>query len=354
MRQLLVLGGGYGGMRLLHGLLNDRLPDDVAITLVDRLPYHCLKTEYYALAAGTTSDAHIRIAFPEHPQLNVKSGAIAKIDLKNETIYLEDGQSLKYDDLVIGLGCIDNYHNIPGAKDNTLSIQTIDQAREAYHALGNVKGNGSVSIVGAGLSGVELAAELYESRPDLNIRLFDRGQMILSSLPRRISRYVQQWFIDHNIEIVNEANITKVEPHVIYNHDEPLESDEIVWTAGIRPHQLIDELEIEKDARGRVVLDDHFQIPEYPNVFVVGDCASLPFAPSAQAAELQADQIAFILMKKWNNEPVPELAPIKMKGVFGSLGKKQGFGMMGNAPLTGRVPRLLKSGILWMYKMQNG
>ncbi|MBX4340744.1 hypothetical protein K4G93_21700, partial [Mycobacterium tuberculosis] len=70
MKNLVILGGGYGGMRILHRLLPGQLPDDVQITLIDKNPYHCLKTEYYALAAGTISDHHIRVDFPEHERLN--------------------------------------------------------------------------------------------------------------------------------------------------------------------------------------------------------------------------------------------------------------------------------------------
>ncbi|HEU5139641.1 MAG TPA: NAD(P)/FAD-dependent oxidoreductase [Bacillales bacterium] len=354
MKELLVLGGGYGGMRLLQDVLTDKLPDDVRITLVDRQPYHGLKTEYYALAAGTTSDSKVRMAFPEHSQFSSKCGEANRIDLSGRTVYLDNGEALTYDDLVIGMGSVDSYHEIPGAKEHTHSIQTICQARKAYEALSSTGKNATVSIVGGGLSGVELAAELYESRPDLKICLFDRGKTILSSLPKRISRYVQQWFIEHDVRIINEANITKVEPNIVYNHNEPVESDEIVWTAGIRPNGLINELDVEKDNRGRVVLTDHHEIPGHDGVFVVGDCASLPHAPSAQLAELQADQIAEVLKKKWKNEPLPNLSSIKLKGTFGSLGKKEGFGLMAGTTLTGRVPRLLKSGILWMYKFQNG
>jgi len=354
MRKLLLLGGGYGGMRLLQGLLTDKLPDDVQITLVDRMPYHCLKTEFYALAAGTTSDKHIRMSFPDHQQFSIKNKEITNIDMQNNTVYFNNGESESYDDLVIGLGCEDRYHNVPGASDYTLSIQTIEQSRKACETLNNVRKNGTVSIVGAGLSGVELAAELYESRPDLNIRLFDRGKHILSSLPERISHYVEKWFIEHGVHIINEANITRVEENVVFNHDEPIDSDAIVWTAGIKPNTIVEDLNVEKDPSGRVSLTEHHQALGYDNVFVVGDCASLPYPPSAQLSELQADQIAAVLSKKWQDQSLPELSPIKLKGTFGSLGKKHGFGMMANTPLTGRVPRLLKSGILWMYKLQNG
>ncbi len=354
MKHLVLLGGGYGNMRVLLRLLPNQLPDDVQITLIDRNPYHCLKTEYYALAAGTISDNHIRVTFPEHPRLSIKYGEVSKIDLDNKMIYL-DQDTVHYDDLVIGLGCEDKYHNIPGAQEYTYSIQTIDRSRRAYQKLNNLGANCVVGIVGGGLSGVELASELIESRPDLQIKLFDRGEYILSMFPERLSKYVQNWFDTHGVEVVNRANITKIEDKIIYNQDEGIHCDVIVWTAGIQPNKIVRELEIEKDAQDRVIITKQHNLPIDEHVYVVGDCASLPHAPSAQLAEGQAEQIVQVLQKRWRGEEPPaEFPPIKLKGVLGSLGKKQGFGLLADRPLMGRVPRLLKSGILWMYKHHKG
>lgn len=354
MKHLVLLGGGYGGMRVLKRMLNSsELPSDVQITLIDKLPYHCLKTEYYALAAGTISDHHIRVPFPEHPQLKVKYGEVTSLDFAGKQIHLLDEESVTYDDLIIGLGCEDKYHNVPGAAENTLSIQSVDKSRETYQVLNNLPHNGVVGIVGAGLSGVELASELRESRSDLNIKLFDRGPIILNGFKPRLSNYVQNWFLQHGVDVINNSNITRVEPNMLYNHDDAIPCDAIVWTAGIQPNKLVRELDVEKDGQGRVILEKYHHLPNDENVYVVGDCASMPFSPSAQLAEEQAEQISDILLKKWRNEPMPELEEIKLKGVMGSLGKKSGFGTMGGASLIGRVPRLLKSGILWLYKYQN-
>lgn len=355
MKKLVLLGGGYGNMRMLHRLLPNNLPEDITITLIDRVPYHCLKTEYYALAAGTISDQEVRVAFPEHPRLELKYGEVKEIDIKERLIHLDKGEPVPYDDLVIGLGCEDKYHNIPGAKEYTNSIQNIGNARETYQTLNNLPANSVVSIVGGGLSGVELASELRESREDLVIKLFDRGKIILSSFPERVSRYVQSWFQTNGVEIINGANITKVEDRTLYNHDQPVHSDVIVWTAGIQPNGIVRDLEVEKDRHDRVVLTKYHNIPVDEHVYVVGDCASLPYAPSAQLAEGQADQIAQILQKRWSGQELPEELPtIKLKGVLGSLGKKQGFGLMAERAITGRIARILKSGILWMYKYHNG
>jgi NADH:ubiquinone reductase (H+-translocating) len=355
MKQLVLLGGGYGNMRVLLRLLPNQLPEDVFITLIDRNPYHSLKTEYYALAAGTISDHHVRVSFPEHARLSYVYGEISKIDTKNKTVQLQDQDAVPYDDLIIGLGCEDKYHNVPGADEFTYSIQTIDKSRKTYQTLNNLPAGSIVGIVGAGLSGIELASELRESRSDLKIKLFDRGTRILNAFPERLSSYVHGWFEENNVEIVNNSNITKVEPNTLHNHEEQIYCDAIVWTAGIQPTKVVREMDTEKDSSGRVVISKYHNLPNDEHVYVVGDCASLPQAPSAQLAEGQAEQIVQILLKRWKNEPLPEELPkIKLKGILGSLGKKHGFGLVNERSITGRVARLLKSGVLWMYKYHNG
>lgn len=355
MKKLVILGGGYGGLRLLQRLLPNDLPEDVEIILVDKLPYHCMKTEFYALAAGTESDHEVRVPFPNHDRLKLHFGTIEKIDIDNNVVHIKGEEPLSYDYLVVGLGSEDNYHGVPGAAEYTYSIQSMENTRRTYEVLNNLPANSIVSIIGAGLSGVEIASELRESRSDLHIKLFDRGETILPMFPKRLSNYVQNWFEKHEVEVISNSNITEVTEHGLYNHEEFIKSDAIIWTAGIQPSAVVQDINTEKDKKNRIIVTPHHHLPHNENVFVVGDCASLPHAPSAQLAEGQADQIAMVLKKRWNGEVLPEKLPtIKLKGVLGSLGKKHGFGVMGDTALTGRVARLLKSGVLWMYKHHSG
>ena len=233
MKNLVILGGGYGGTRILQRLLPN-LPNDVKIFLVDKVPYHCFKTEFYALAAGTIPDNQVRINFPEHPQLEFINDSATGIDLHTQTIKLENHDDLTYDDLIIGLGCEDKFHNVPGAEQFTYGIQSIEATRETSNALNNLSKGSNVAVIGAGLSGVEIASELHESRPDLNIFIFDRGEMVLSSFSDKVGRFVNDWFKEHGVNIVNFSNVTKVENGVLYNHDDPMEFDVIVWTAGVQ------------------------------------------------------------------------------------------------------------------------
>jgi len=355
MKNLVLLGGGYGNMRVLLRLLPNNLPDDVQITLIDRTPFHSLKTEFYALAAGTVSDHEVRVAYPEHERLKMVFGEVEEINREEKVVILADETRIPYDDVVIGLGCEDKYHGVPGADEFTHSIQTIRRSRDTFNLLCGLPSGSVVGIVGAGLSGIELASELRESRPDLAIKLFDRSPRILRDFPERLSNFVKKWFDTHNVEVVSNSNITKVEPKVLYNHEETIFVDAVVWTAGIQPVEPVRKLDVETDSIGRVVLTQYHYLPEDEHVYVVGDCAALPYAPSAQVAEEQAEQIVQVLQAKWSGQELPEKMPkIKLKGFLGSLGKKQGFAYLADRTVTGRIARLMKSGVLWMYKWHNG
>ncbi len=356
MRKIIILGGGYGGLTAAKELAGSSLPDDVEITLVDRLPYQGLKTEYYALAAGTISDMDIRVHydFEKNSPVSMKFGEVDAIDLDTKTVSIGE-EKLDYDRLIIALGCTDKYHGIPGADLYTNSVQSLSQARKTYQNVCNIKPYGQVTIVGGGLSGVEIAAELRESRSDLNIRIIDRGASILSTFPDKLVSYVRDWFERHDVEMCSHTSLIRIDKDVLYSESKQMFSDATVWTAGIQPNELVQRLDLPKDVQGRVTLNKLHQIPQHPDVYVVGDCASLPFSPSGQLAEAQGKQVAEVIEAELQGKTA-ELGKIKLKGVLGSLGKNAGFGLMGKKTMlmTGKVPRVLKSGVLWMSKRHFG
>lgn len=354
MKKLVLLGGGYGNMRVLLRLLPNNLPLDTEIILIDRTPFHSLKTEFYALAAGTSTDKEVRVSFPEHERLTKVYGEVVRIDQEDKAVYLEDGQVINYDDLVVALGCEDKYHGVPGAEEHTYSIQTIAKSRVTFEKLCGLPPGSTVAVIGAGLSGIELASELRESRDDLNIKLFDRSHRILRDFPEKLSKYVKSWFEKHNVEVIAESNITRVEPNCLYNHDQVIEADAIVWTAGVQPVKIVRDMEVEKDQFGRPIVTQYFNLLNDEHVYVIGDCASSTLPPTAQLAEEQAERVVKVLKMRWTDMPLPETMPeIKLKGFMGSLGKKQGFVHLADTTVTGRIARLMKSGLLWMYKRQN-
>lgn len=354
MKKLVILGGGYGGLTVAKTLLDKDLPSDTVIIMIDRMPYQGLKTEYYALAAGTVADIELRVQFPIDPRLILKYGEVTGIDPERKLVEIAGDDPVSYDWLVIALGCVDKYHNIPGAQEYSNSIQTMSASRRTFLNVNDCIPYGQVTIVGGGLSGVEMAAELRESRPDLNIRILDRGASVLSPFPEKLQRYVREWMQEHDIELRSHICLTRLEGGILHNQQEEIHTDVTVWTAGIQPSLVVQALDLPKDTVGRLVINEYHQLPDYTDIYVVGDCAALPFSPSGQAAEAQGKQVAEVLTAVWKNE-TPRLGKIKLKGVLGSLGKKSGFGLMGKRTvIMGMVPRALKSGVLWMSKHHLG
>src|SRR5690625_2193420 len=351
MKRLVVLGGGYGGLKVILGLLENQLPEDIEIILIDRNPYHSIKTEFYTIAAGTSAEKDIRLAFPDDKRVQYVYGEINKIDTENEEISFSDSsKTVPYDYLGIGLGCEDNYHGSKGAPEFTNSVQTFQNARYTGLAVGNLKAYGKVSIVGAGLSGIEVASEIRESRPDLNIRLLDRGSTVLKAFDSKIQQYVSEWFIKNDVDVLHHANVEYVEKDGVCNNGVCYVNDVTIWTAGVQPHHLVRALPYKKDVQNKVILNEYYQIPEATNIYVVGDCASSVHSPSAQLAIQQGDQISQVLQAILNNKVPKKPKEIKLKGTLGSLGGSDGFGNMMQQPMTGFLPRLAKSGVLWLNK----
>src|SRR5699024_6928006 len=242
----------YGGIKVLTGLLGLALPDDVEIIVIDKNPYHSYKTEFHTIVAGTEADINVRTDFPLHEQVRYEFGEVKKIDHETNEIFFRDrSKVIMFDYLVIGLGCEDSYHGIEGAETFTESVQSFSKARHAGFAVGNLPAYGKVSIVGAGLSGIEVASEVRESRPDLDIRLLDRGGSVLRAFDPKIQSHVADWFLKNDVEVLHHANVEYVEKDGVCNNGVCYVNDVTVWTAGVQPHKIVRELPFEKDKHNK-------------------------------------------------------------------------------------------------------
>lgn len=351
MKNLVILGGGYGGIKVLTGLLGLALPNDLKITLVDKNPYHSYKTEFHTIVAGTAADINVRTPFPLHDQVEYEFGEVESVDIENNNIYFQDKSTiLSYDYLVLALGCEDTYHGIEGAEKYTESVQSYSKARHAGLAVGNLKAYGKISVVGAGLSGIEVASEIRESRPDVNIRLLDRGGSVLKAFDPKVQAHVSDWFLKNDVEVLHHASVEYVEKDGVCNNGICYVNDVTIWTAGVQPHHIVRALPFEKDRYNKVVVNKFFQVPQHENIYVIGDNASSEHSPSGQLAGQQGEQVALILEDIFEGREPKEPKEIRLRGTLGSLGKSDGFGSVFSQSLTGLLPRITKSGILWLQK----
>lgn len=351
MKKLIILGGGYGGINVAANILHHNFPEDIEIILIDRNPYHALKTEFYATAAGTKANTEVRLNFPDDPRIHYLYKDINHINTESKQIEFKDeSASISYDYLVVGLGAVDTYRNVPGAKEYSHSVQTMTNAVKTGASVANTPAHGTIIIVGGGLSGIEVAAEIRVSRQDLNIKLMDRNDAVLRPFDMKIREYVEAWLKKNKVDVVHHCDIEKVLEDGVVSKGETHFSDVTLWTAGVIPNRIVRELPFEKDKQERIIVNEFFQVPEDESIYIVGDCAASEYSPSAQLARAQGQQIAEILLDILHEKEPKEPKPIKLKGTLGSLGRSDGFGNMMDMPMTGWLPRVAKSGVLWLNK----
>lgn len=354
-KNIVLLGAGYGGISFLNTVL-PHIPSDVRISVIDRLQHHTIKPEYYALASGSLNESKVKAAFPIHSQVEYIQDEIKEIQISFHKVICKE-REVPFDQLIVALGCVDNYFNVPWAAEYAQSIQSFAKAMKTRKKIDELPSDSHVVIIGGGLSGVEFTSDLREQHPELRITLLERSEEVLATLPDRIRQYVRQYLDDHMIEVLTNVSVTMIDNQAVYYGLErkTVSYDICVWTAGIMPNPISNPLLAysNADRMNRIAVKENYELPYYNDIFVVGDCASSEFAPSAQLAHIQGKQLGDYFISVWKgSEYKPE--PIRLKGVLGYLGKKTGFGLVGDNVLLGKVPNVIKSGVLWMHKHHMG
>ncbi|WCK52373.1 FAD-dependent oxidoreductase [Aneurinibacillus sp. Ricciae_BoGa-3] len=353
-KEIVLLGAGYGGVSFLNTVI-PYIPPDIHIKVIDRLNHHAIKPEFYALASGSLNENKVKARFPSHPQVEYIQDEAEEIQIHHHKVICAQ-QEVSFEQLIVSLGCVDNYFNVPWAEEYTNSIQTFAKAIKTRKSIDNLPANSHLVIVGGGLSGVELASDLSEQHSEHKITLLERSNEILPTLPERIQRFVRSHLEDQKIDVLTNISVTMIDEKAVYYAGGTLVPyDLCVWAAGIMPHPVSNPLLAysNADRLNRIVVKDNYELPYYNDIFVIGDCASSAFAPSAQLAHLQGKQLGEYFLSVWQGKEYVAHS-LKLKGVLGYLGKKTGFGMINSQVLLGKIPHVIKSGVLWMHKNHSG
>jgi NADH dehydrogenase len=233
-------------------------------------------------------------------------GDIESIDLPNKRVGLSHGHeqhchSLPYDHLVLALGSTTNFLNIPGLADRALTMKSLDDAICLRNRLiANLEEADfecaaplrapllNFVVAGGGFAGVETIAAMNDFlreavrffphlREDmLRIILVNSGNVILPELGEKLGAYAQRKLIENKVEIHSNCKVTAVtDRDVILSDGTTVTTNTLVWTAGTSPHSLLDTLTFTK-VRGRVLVNEYLEVPEWPGVWAFGDCAVVP------------------------------------------------------------------------------
>jgi NADH dehydrogenase len=364
----LVLGGGFGGAYVAR-LLGKQ--GATIVSLDSAMLYTPLLPE---VAAGAIEPRHVVVPLRMMcPHAEVLRGRAVALDEERKSISVETDVGpveLQYERLVVALGSITRMLPIPGLAEHGIEFKSLpDAIYLRNHILRNLERAEAdpdnaeryltFVFVGAGFAGVEALAELIDLVSDAHrhypaIRdtphrwvLVDAGTKVLAEVPDRLGKYAEKQLRKRSVDIRLGTTLERVEPDAVLLSDGTrLETDTLVWTAGVTPNPVLGDFGLPLDERGRVLVDHHFQVDGRTDVWAIGDCARVPNLatpdvfdpPTCQHALRQARRLAKTLRGK-----APKPYRYKSLGQGATLGKDKGianaFGMRVRGALGGAITR---------------
>lgn len=374
---IVILGAGYGGMRVAN-VLGRRLGGrgEAKITLVNADPRHVLTTELHKVAAGTAApeDVTVRLdrALPVKG-LDIRIGLVTRIDPTRQLVFLAEDEPLVYDYLVVALGSTVEYWGIPGLAENAHAIGGLQGAiriREAVkRAIDTAATQNRIArivIGGGGLTGVEVAGELAQQLKQSErkhgtkweIVLLEMAPGLLPGLPEDLGHKATKLLLGLGVTVRTGLGIAAVEPGELQLANAcRLSYDTLIWAGGVRGNPVVAEA-FAADSRDRAYVDAYLRAEGYPNVYIIGDTALArvaktgePVPPTAQAALQQADVAAAHLLHRLTGTP-PYVAPYagRNRGVLVSVGPHMGLGQWGPMRGSGWMWKLLKDANDFRYR----
>ena len=363
---IVIVGGGAGGLELATRL-GDRLGRKrrARVTLVDCSRTHLWKPLLHEVAAGSMdlyehdldylAQArwhHFEFQLGRMDGLDRARRAIRIAPTRDETTGEEliPRREIFYDTLVIAVGSTTNDFGTPGAREHAISLDTPEQAERFHHKLVNacIRANAqaeplrpeqlNVAIIGAGATGVELAAELHKTtrelvaygfekidpERDIKMTIIEAAPRILPALPERVALAAQDLLRALHVDVLTGERVTEVRDDAVLTASGRMIPVELtVWAAGIKAPEFLRELDgLESNRQNQLVVHQTLQTTRDENVFAMGDCACCPWprhahcVPArAQAAHQEATHLVRNLQRRIDGKP---LEPYVYRD-FGSL-----------------------------------
>src|SRR5580704_4735796 len=342
--QVVICGAGFGGLAAISGLTRAGM----RVTLVDSHLYSTFQPLLYQVATAGLNPGDVAYpagGFVRRYGAIYRRGELAAIDPASRRIKLSNGRDLGYDYLIIATGVSAAFYGIKGAVENTFGLYTRtdaivlrDHLMAGFERLSVDSGDLSVTVVGGGATGVELAGTLSELRgvvlgatfPDVDpsrvhVRVVEMAPSLLGPFDEKLRVYAKAQLLSRGVDVRLNTRIGEVtDSRVLLVDGEDLPSDITVWAAGVAASPTVAGWGLPQGKNGRIVVGPDLRVQGQERIFAVGDIAVNPDDPTPQLAQ------PAIQMGKHAARQIARLAdgqptvPFKYhdKGTMATIGRK--------------------------------
>jgi NADH dehydrogenase len=370
-----IVGGGFAGLAVARRLERRLKPDEAEIVLLSRENYTLFTPMLPEVTSGALEVRHV--VTPIRTQLQRTTFVLSEvesIDVERKTVFYRHvltGLTVKlaYDHLVIALGSSTSTFGLPGVAENVWALKTLEDADALRNhlvwllELGDTIADRerrrqllTLVVVGGGFTGVETAGEIFElfrsvlrfyrrlRIDELKMILVEGGATLLPGLPPKMGEYSRRILQRRGIEVLTGDGVTSADTRgLTLQSGRRIDCATIIWSAGVAPSPTVARTALPKTRRGAVVTGQDMRVAEFPSVWALGDCASIPdgaggtYPMTAQHAIREGPRLAENLVSVLRGLPT---RPFRYNalGMMASLGGRKAVAQLpGSRVITGFI-----------------
>jgi NADH:ubiquinone reductase (H+-translocating) len=408
--RVVIVGGGAGGLELATRLGDTLGPRGKAeITLIERMRTHVWKPKLHEIAAGSMDMSAHEVSYLAQSHwhhFRYRVGAMTGLDRVRREVLVaphfdDEGQQVTpqrafgYDTLVMAVGSQSNDFGTPGVPEHAMRLESAADSLRFHSRMLNacIRAHAQsapvrpeqlhVAIIGAGATGVELAAELHrttrevvafgldrvDADKDIRVMVIEAAPRVLPALPERLSKATEDLLHELGVEVHTNAKVAQVQPNGVQLADgRLLPAELVVWAAGVKaPDFLKDIAGLETNRINQLVVKPTLQTSRDENIFAIGDCAACVWPeansgkggfvpPRAQAAHQQASHMNQQIKRRMAGRALADyryrdFGSLVSLGEFSTVGNMMGGLIGGSLMVEGLFARLMYVSLYKMHEL---
>jgi NADH:quinone reductase (non-electrogenic) len=356
---VLVLGGGFAGSYVARELGRS------GATIVNPTNFMLYTPLLPEAAAGSIEPRHVTVPLRAMaPEADLVLGSAVALDPERRLVEVESEAgrlAIAYADLVVALGAVTRMPDLPGLHEHAFRLKDLgDAIRLRNRVLRQIELADAAPeqaarrltfvFAGAGFAGVEVLAELHElvaetlplhprlAHVEPRWLLLDGGIRILNQMPEQLAAFAHRTLDRRGVEILTQTSVTELDGRSVTLTDgRRIESETVVWTAGVTPNPALRRLGLPLDGRGRVRVDETLRVAGNSHIWALGDCAAVPNQATPGETDPATCQHALRQARALarNLRGTPRAYRYRTRGQMATLGRRHGVALVGRVRVNG-------------------